>query len=138
MPQFSQTSKDRLATCDARLQNILNQVIKYYDCKILCGHRTKEDQNAAYYAVPQRSKVKWPKGKHNSEPSLAVDVVPYPIPYNWGDDDWKDRVKFYELKAIIFYVAAQQGTKIRFGGDWDNDHDYKDNKFNDLVHFEIL
>lgn len=137
MPRFSRSSKKRLATCDARLQNILNQVIKYYDCKVLCGHRSKEEQNAAYNSRPQRSKVKWPKGKHNTTPSLAVDVAPYPIPYEWGED-WRDRVKFYELKAIIFFVAAQQDVNIRFGGDWDNDKDYKDNKFNDLVHFEII
>lgn len=137
MPTFSQTSRERLDRCDARIQNILNQVIKYYDCKVLTGHRGKEEQESMYYSVPQRSKLKWPKSKHNSKPSLAVDVAPYPIPYEWGND-WRDRVKFYELKAIIFYVAAQQGTKIRFGGDWDRDGDYKDNKFNDLVHFEIV
>lgn len=137
MPYFSKSSKDKLATCDARLQNILNQVIKYYDCKILDGHRDKKHQDSLFYSVPKRTKVKWPDSKHNKIPSLAVDVAPYPIPYEWGND-WRDRVKFYELKAIIFFIAAQQGTKIRFGGDWDNDSDYKDNKFNDLVHFEIV
>ena len=137
MPRYSEASKSRLAECDKRWGKILNKVIKYYDCTILTGHRNKKDQDAAYNAIPQRSKLQWPNSKHNTKPSLAVDVAPYPIPYEWGED-WRDRVKFYELKAIIFYVASKQGVKVRFGGDWDMDNDYKDNKFNDLVHFEII
>jgi len=29
------------------------------------------------------------------------------------------------------------GLKIRWGGDWDMDTQTKDNKFDDLVHFEL-
>jgi len=29
------------------------------------------------------------------------------------------------------------GMKIRWGGDWDMDTQTKDNKFDDLVHFEL-
>lgn len=28
--------------------------------------------------------------------------------------------------------------RIRWGGDWDRDHDVKDQTFNDLVHFEVV
>jgi len=34
-------------------------------------------------------------------------------------------------------VASQMGIKIRWGGDWDSDGSVCDNKFNDLVHFEL-
>ena len=34
-------------------------------------------------------------------------------------------------------VAEQLGIKIRWGGDWDSDFDFKDQTFNDLVHFEL-
>jgi peptidoglycan L-alanyl-D-glutamate endopeptidase CwlK len=34
-------------------------------------------------------------------------------------------------------VASQMGLKIRWGGDWDMDTQTKDNKFDDLVHFEL-
>jgi peptidoglycan L-alanyl-D-glutamate endopeptidase CwlK len=27
---------------------------------------------------------------------------------------------------------------VRFGGDWDGDKDITDQKFNDLVHFELI
>ena len=136
MPSFGTTSSSKLSTCDIKLQNILKEVIKYYDCTIITGHRTKEEQNAKVEAG--QSEVSWPNSKHNSKPSKAVDVAPWPIPKNWGEKEWKERTKFYELKAIIFFEAAKQGTKLRWGGDWDRDYDYEDNKFDDLVHFELI
>lgn len=135
MPKFGTSSKRRLAECDDRLQELLNRIVKRFDCTVLTGHRDKQTQEAMY--VTGRSKVRWPKSKHNSTPSMAVDVAPWPIPKDWGKD-WKDRVKFYELKALIFYEAKDLGVKIRFGGDWDQDGDYSDNNFDDLVHFEIV
>lgn len=136
MPSFSKRSKDRLDQCDIRLQHVLNDVVKYSDCTIITGHRTEEVQDEKYIAG--ESQVEWPNSKHNSLPSMAVDVSPYPVPDNWGADDWKDLVKFYELKAVVFFVAARRGVKIRWGGDWDMDGDYKDNTFDDLIHFEVV
>jgi len=135
MPSFGRTSRSRLSTCDIKIQNILNEVIKYYDCTIITGTRTEEEQNAKY--AEGTSEVSWPNSKHNTMPSRAVDVAPWPIPTDWGDKEWKERVKFYELKAIIFYEAKKQGIKLRWGGDWDEDNDYTDNKFDDLIHFEL-
>ena len=136
MPKFNSKSSDRLDTCDPRLQSIFTEIVKHYDCTILCGYRDKATQDSYYNAIPQKSKVKWPKSKHNHSPSKAVDVAPWPIPKDWGKE-WKDRVKFYELAALVFYEAHKQGIKIRWGGDWDSDRDYWDNTFDDLVHFEI-
>lgn len=129
MPSFSTTSKQRLETCDQRLQNIFNEVIKYYDITIVCGERTEEEQNAAY--AEGLSKLKYPQSKHNSHPSRAVDVVPYPI-------DWDNLKRFYYLAGIVESTAKRLGYKIRWGGDWDRDYDFDDQRFMDLPHFEIL
>lgn len=128
MPSFSQTSKDRLATCDARLQKVFNEVIKHFDCTILEGHRGEEAQNEAY--ASGHSKLKYPKGKHNATPSKAVDVAPWPV-------DWSDTKRFYYFAGFVMGIAKSMGIKLRFGGDWDRDTQLKDNKFNDLVHWEI-
>lgn len=128
MPSFSQTSKDRLATCDARLQRVFNEVIKHFDCTILEGHRNKEKQDAAF--ASGNSKLKWPNGNHNSMPSKAVDVAPFPV-------DWNDSKRFYYFAGFVMATAKAMGIKLRFGGDWDRDTQLKDNKFNDLVHWEI-
>ena len=42
MPRYSKKSKQRLASCDKRLQDVFNEVIKHVDCSILEGHRSKE------------------------------------------------------------------------------------------------
>lgn len=136
MPSFGRMSVSRLSTCDRRWKRILQEVVTYYDCTIITGHRTEEEQNIKF--AEGTSEVSWPSSKHNSNPSMAVDVAPWPIPVDWGDKEWKERTKFYELKAIIFFVAAKQGVEIRWGGDWDRDYDYLDNKFDDLIHFEII
>ena len=128
MPSFSQTSKDRLATCDARLQRVFNEVIKHFDCTVLCGHRNKEKQDAAF--ASGNSKLKWPNGNHNSMPSKAVDVAPFPV-------DWNDSKRFYYFAGFVMATAKAMGIKLRFGGDWNRDTQLKDNKFNDLVHWEI-
>jgi peptidoglycan L-alanyl-D-glutamate endopeptidase CwlK len=51
--------------------------------------------------------------------------------------DWKDMKRFYYLAGIVKAVALARKVKIRWGGDWDGDHDFKDQTFNDLVHFEL-
>jgi hypothetical protein len=35
-------------------------------------------------------------------------------------------------------IAAQMDVKLRWGGDWDQDTQVKDNNFDDLWHFELV
>ncbi len=128
MPKFGKRSRSRLSTCDSRLQNLFNEIIKYFDCSILEGHRGEKEQNEAY--AKGNSKLRYPDGKHNKSPSIAVDVAPYPI-------DWSDRDRFHYFGGYVLGVAKQMGLNIRWGGDWNQDTQTKDNKFDDLVHFEI-
>lgn len=127
MPKFSVKSINKLATCDERLQEILMEVVRHYDCTILEGHRSIERQAALY--ASGRSKVKL--GKHNADPSLAVDVAPYPV-------DWEDRERFLSFGSFLKGVALTKGIKIRWGADWDSDWDFQDQTFDDLVHFELI
>jgi len=136
MPNFGDTSTRRLLECERRLQKLFNAVIKYYDCTVLTGHRGQIEQDKHFEAGT--SKVKWPDGKHNKRPSEAIDIAPWPIPENWGENHWKDMVHFYEFAAIVRYEANRLGIKIRWGGDWDGDGDYKDQTFDDLIHFELV
>ena len=128
MPKFSKKSLSKLETCDKRLQDLFLRVVKKFDCTILEGHRGKDRQNKLF--DEGKSKLKYPKGKHNSLPSKAVDVAPYPI-------DWNDRERFTYFAGYVLGIAYQMGLKIRWGGDWDMDTQVKDNNFDDLPHFEI-
>lgn len=133
MPKFGNRSMSNLSTCHSDLQRLFNEVIKEYDCTILCGHRSKEDQDKA--VQEGRSKVRWPNGKHNSNPSMAVDVAP------WFPTEphirWNDSSKFYHFAGYVQAVADQLGINIRWGGDWDSDGELHDQTFFDLPHFEL-
>ena len=128
MPRFGRKSKERLASCDPTLQKLFNEVIKHVDCSVLEGHRGKERQNKFY--DEGKSKVRYPNGRHNANPSLAVDVTPYPV-------DWEDRERQTLFAGFVLGIARGLGIKIRWGGDWDMDFDVQDNKFDDFPHFEI-
>ena len=45
--------------------------------------------------------------------------------------------RFHYFSGYVLGIASQMGLNIRWGGDWDQDTQTKDNKFDDLVHFEI-
>tara|TARA_Y100000589_G_scaffold80859_2_gene74760 strand:+ start:3916 stop:4308 length:393 start_codon:yes stop_codon:yes gene_type:complete len=128
MARFGSKSKKNLATCDERLQKIFNEVIKHVDCSVLEGHRSKERQNKLY--EEGKTKVKYPMGRHNSNPSRAVDVTPYPI-------DWEDRERQTLFAGFVLGIARSMGIELRWGGDWDQDFEVKDNRFDDFPHFEI-
>jgi len=128
MPKFGERSSNNLQTCHEDLQKLFHEVIKHFDCSVICGHRGQEEQDKAYH--DGRSKLKFPQSKHNKMPSLAADVVPYPI-------DWNDTRRFYMFVGIVRGIAAMMSIPIRCGADWDGDMEVKDQNFHDLPHFEL-
>ena len=128
MPKFGKKSIERLSTCDQRLQKVFNEVIKYVDCSVLEGHRDERTQDR--YFQEGKTKVRYPMGRHNTKPSRAVDVVPYPI-------DWKDRERFHLFSGFVLGLARGMGITLRWGGDWNMNFEGVDNKFDDFPHFEI-
>ena len=129
MPKFGKKSKLRLLTCDYRLQEVFNEVIKKVDCSVLEGHRDEERQNKLF--KEGKTKVTYPKGRHNAKPSRAVDVVPYPV-------DWEDRERFHLFAGFVIGVAYRMGITLRWGGDWNQNFEVDDNKFDDFPHFELV
>lgn len=133
MPAFSNSSRDKLSTCRPELRALFNEVVLHFDCTIIEGVRGRDAQEAAVAAG--NSQLHWPNGKHNvktiGELSSAVDVAPYPI-------DWGDRERMTLFAGYVKGVAQMMGIRIRWGGDWDGDTEVKDNRFDDLVHFELV
>jgi len=76
------------------------------------------------------SKLKWPNSKHNRYLSHAIDAAPYPI-------KWGDYKRFYHFGGFVKAIALNYNIDIIWGGDFDNDFDFNDQTFNDLVHFEL-
>ena len=132
MPSFSSRSKARLDTCDPRLVEIMEEVVKHVDCTIIQGERPKEDQDEFFRTG--KSTVEWPNSKHNcpnGEKSRAVDIMMYPI--HW--DDWH---RHFFFVGFVKAIAFSKGYKVRSGLDWDGDNDFNDQSFNDAPHFEII
>ena len=129
MPRFGKKSRERLATCDERLQRVFNEVINYVDCSVLEGHRSAERQDKLF--EEGKTKVKYPNGRHNANPSRAVDVVPYPI-------DWKDRERFHLFAGFVLGIAYSMDIALRWGGDWNQNFEVDDNQFDDFPHFELI
>jgi peptidoglycan L-alanyl-D-glutamate endopeptidase CwlK len=118
---LGRTSILRLATCDVRLQQLVTAVAADVDAgvvpgvndlTVLCGHRGEADQEAAFKAGA--SKLHWPNSKHNSTPSLAVDLAPFPIA-------WGDREAFLALRAHVKATAKRLKVQIRHIS-WDLPH----------------
>ena len=129
MYKYSESSAKKLRSCHPDLQAVFEKVINHIDCTIIEGHREKYRQNHLF--ATKFSKVKWPDGKHNTKPSNALDSAPCPI-------RWSDRERFFFFAGLVKGIAASMGIKIRWGGDWDSDNDFKDQRFDDLIHFELL
>ena len=129
MYKFSEKSEQKLQTCHADLQAVMRKAITLTNFIVIDGARDEAAQNAAFTAG--KSKLKYPQSKHNQLPSLAVDIAPFPL-------DWNNRERFVFLAGVVIATAAQMGIALRWGGDWNKNGEISDNKFDDLVHFELI
>ena len=116
MPNFGEMSNSLLGTCHPDLIRLFTEVIKHSDCKVTDGRRGKAAQNSAY--KDGRSELEYPNSGHNKRPSLAIDVVPYPVDYN-------DRERFLEFRKFVYGIAGTMNIKLKKTIDWD------------LMHFEL-
>lgn len=121
--KWGKTSLDRLATCDKRLQDLADMMLKRspFDLTITCGYRTKDEQEEAY--KNGKSRAKFGQSKHNVFPSKAIDIAPLPL-------DWsKDNPKWQEMALNAMWCAGKLNIEIVWGGGFKN--------FFDGVHFEL-
>ena len=136
MPKFSQESFSKLSTCHSDLQALFYEVIKFFDCTILEGYRNEADQEAAY--AKGNTKLHWPHGKHNANPSMAVDVTPYPIDFN----NEKLAIWFGGYVLGIAQKLKDEGkmsNSVRWGGSWDGLGKLdRPGQLNDAGHFELV
>lgn len=126
MATFGKRSRNNLAQCHQDLQVLFNEVIQYTDCAVICGHRGEKAQNEAY--DNGFSQLKFPQSKHNSKPSMAADVVPWPI-------DWGNIKRFIDFGNFVLHIAmslykdGKISHKVVWGGCWAS--------FPDYPHFEL-
>ena len=144
MPKFGNASLQKLATCDTKLQQVMNEVIKRIDISIQFGHRTVQEQQELFAKGRKLVNGKWikvgktvtnmdgvvKKSMHNYYPSKAIDITPYPL-------DWNDINSFIKVKDVVFEEANKLGIKLTWGADWDGDGNIAEHKLQDYPHYEI-
>ncbi len=126
---WGRLSHQRLTTCHPALIQLFERVIKRKDLPcdltILCGHRSQAEQGAAF--AKGASKLKYPKSKHNSWPSMAVDVAPF---VGGGPSwDWEWYNKIAPIIKDEWTLLGYPGFRLTWGGGWAS--------FPDGVHFQL-
>lgn len=142
--ELSEKSLEKFKTLHPDLQKILSELIKVYDFAIIEGHRTLEQQQQYYKEGKSKLDGVNNKSKHQSYPSLAVDIMPYKKGTNAFSGDELDTMRFYFMMGMVKVIAHNLLDKgeishgVRFGLDWDGDDTFTDQTFHDLPHFELI
>lgn len=125
--KLGKTSRDKLASVNPILQEVIHEAFKTmpFDITVLEGIRTLERQKV----LVAQGASKTMNSKHLT--GNAVDLAPYPV-------DWKDKARFNTMADHVLAAATKLKVHIRWGGDWNMNGDWKDEKFYDGPHFELI
>ena len=125
---WSVKSAKFLASAHVDLRGLFDEVLTICDVRIIGGHRGRTLQDSLY--AQGKSQVKWPNSYHNKTPSMAIDACRYPV-------DWNDRERQTLFAGLVLGFAHRRGLVVTWGGDWNRDWNVADNRFDDLVHFQL-
>lgn len=138
--KYGRGSKLVFRTLHPALQQILLEVLKYYDHSLLRGIRDVEQQRE--YVRQGLSKTMdsrhlpgggyQPNDPDYPDRSYAVDVAPFingKVSYNHKE--------VAHFMGYVQRVADEMGIAIRWGGDWDKDRNQREHTFWDGVHIEL-
>jgi hypothetical protein len=124
---FSKRSRTRLDSCHPKLIELVEEMLKWVDVTVICGHRGRKAQMIA--VQENKSDAPWPQSKHNKKPSLACDIAIYPI-------DWGSKRSFFLLANLMLAEAFKRGINLRWGGAW-REYPNTPKMRMDLGHYEI-
>lgn len=116
---LSDSSLAKLKDVDSILASLVVEAEKVIPLTVVEGHRNQADQEKAF--TEGKTKLHWPNGKHNSLPSLAVDIAPIHMEGGIKVIDWNDLIAFGRIMGVMQALAFQRLVTLRFGFDWDGD-----------------
>lgn len=133
---YSERSSNLLRRIHPHLREVFYELANCMNTTILPSTVRTVDQQAEFFR----------EGKSTTMNSLhlpqcdgyiyAVDAAPYPI--NWDLNDRHNAKRWFYWRGLIDGIANQLSYEIRGGHDWDNDNIFNDQKFNDIVHTELV
>lgn len=124
---LSKQSQMKLNQCCDEIKSVINELLHYMDVSILEGERTKADQEKYYQQGT--SKAKFGQSAHNFHPSLAIDIIPYPVP-KLPNGEWDNNSHVWnDMAMLVKEIANELHVPITWGGDFKS--------IVDKPHFEI-
>lgn len=129
---FSEASKDKLYEVHPDLITLFEEVIKHFDCTVVSGVRTEDEQQELYAKgrTEPGEIVTYKDGvvrKSKHQLGMAVDVVPYPTMYS--DEGVMRKFGWFVIEtAERLKKEGLIDNDITWGGSW---------RFSDMAHFEI-
>ena len=138
-------NKEKLEGVNPELVQLVKETSKVINVRILEGVRSVKRQ--AELMRKSKSRI----SNASTAPHVlgnAVDMVPLTkrgLFAGWGqiktlesiDEVTKELGLFYSMQAVFRTFAYLLDRKVRVGADWNMDWNFKDQSFDDLVHFEI-
>ena len=127
---LSERSKKNLENVHPDLIKIINRCLSYgtVDFSVIQGQRSIEQhlQNIA------RGVSKISMSKHCYHPACAFDFIMYPF------TGWTDAAGFDKVAKELVRAAKELGIPARSGGDWNMDGNFRNDRFYDGGHFELI
>ena len=125
--KLGKRSIERLEQVHPDLQKVILKSFETmpFDVTILEGLRSKARQEELF----KQGASKTMNSKHLT--GHAIDMAPHPV-------DWEDIPRFLQMIECVLTAAKELGIKVRSGSDWNMNGDWKDEKFLDCPHFELI
>ena len=130
--KLGKRSKERLKGVRVPLVKVVKRAIEIteQDFTVVEGLRTQ---------TRQRELVKQGKSQTMNSRHLTGDAVDLAA-WEDGHISWKVggmKQRYQKIAKAMFQAAKELGVNIRWGGNWDGDNTQRDERFRDLVHFEL-
>lgn len=129
-------SLDKLAMCTPNIVKFTLALHKRIPVRVVDALRNPEIQKKLVSIGASRTMNSRHLPNKDGQ-SEAVDLYPLvngKVPVNYKSKEYE--ALCYRMGEIAVEVAKELGIKIVWGGDWNGNGIYTDQKFNDLVHFE--
>jgi peptidoglycan LD-endopeptidase CwlK len=152
MPRFSQRSLDNLKDVDPRLVAVYLKAIEVWDCTIIDGIRSVEEQVKNVAKGVSKTMASKHLPDRQSGKAQAIDAMPWDVETRgipWTQiqkgldalkrlDGGMEVLEAYCFQSFVAGIAHAEGLKVRQGIDWDSDEDFNDQSFIDIPHTEIV
>ena len=129
--EYSERSMARLDTCHPDLKTLMVAALQHPGCpsdiSVLEGHRGETRQNQM--KAEGKSQLGWPRSRHNTMPSMAVDVAPYIDGVSWDWEHYHPLAAHIKMVWVELKLAAGVSGVLEWGGDW--------RSFKDGPHWQI-